>query len=57
MKFQALFCCKMGRVGDEQNLKVLVALRRSHIALRTFEKLPNLFRNSVMTSVRELIDL
>ena len=55
MEFLALFHGRMGRVGDEGYLEVLVALGRRHIALRTLEKLLDLSRNSVMTSVRGLI--
>ena len=51
MDFLALFHGRMGRVGDERYLEVLVALQRRHIALRTLEKLSDLSRNSVMTSV------
>ena len=35
MEFLALFHGRMGRVGDEQYLEVLVALWRRHIAMRT----------------------
>ena len=51
MDFLALFYGRMGRVGDERYLEVLVALQRRHIALRTLEKLSDISRNSVMTSV------
>ena len=56
MEFLALFHGRMGRIGDEQYLEVLVALPWRHIALRTLEKLPDFSRNYVMTSVRGLID-
>ena len=57
MEFLALFHVRMGRVGDEGYLEVLVALGRRHIALRTLKKLLDLSRNSVLTSVIGLINL
>ena len=57
MEFLALFHGRMGRIGDEIYLEILIPLRRRHIALRTLEKLPDLSRNSVITSDKGLIDL
>ena len=57
MEFLALFHGRMGRIGDERYLEILIPLRRRHMALRTLEKLLDLSWNSVMTSFKGLIDL
>ena len=36
MEFLALFHGRMGRIGDEIYLEILIPLRRRHITLRTF---------------------
>ena len=57
IEFLALFRGRMGRIGDERYLDILIPLLRRHIELRTLEKLPDLSRNSVMMSAKGLIDL